>query len=378
VFQQPLFWLFLPCQFLIFVFVANRVAFHPRRVLPETLWVEGGSLLLLSLQSALVRGLAHAWDFRMESFSSVPLFWKVYAILSVLWVLIMAADHLVWYGFRLQRVDARMTAQRFPNRPPRFKVPFAFLNSLSIDNQFYDLEVVEYDLYLPHWPKAFSGLSLVQLSDIHYGKYTHKDYLRMVCEEAKKLKPDLFAFTGDFVSHFKDIAPMRRVLKGFKAPLGVYALLGNHDHWAGAAEMRKVLEDDGIRVFQNEVVYLKRKGKTLALLGADDYWEGKKDMTPLLQAKGDAKILLAHQPDHFYLAKKLRANLQISGHCHGGQICFPLIGPLIVPSLKGRKFAGGFLRQEETTLFIHRGIGGFPPLRTLCRPQVVKLVLKSA
>jgi predicted MPP superfamily phosphohydrolase len=377
-FQQPLFWFFIPCQFMIFVFVANRVTFHPRRVLPETLWVEGGSLLLFAIQSALVAGLAHAWDFRIESFASLALPWKGYVVLSVLWVFAMAVDHFVWYGFRLRKVEARMTAQSFPNRPPRFKVPLAFLKSLSIDNQFYDLEVVQYDLYLPHWPKAFSGLSLVQLSDIHYGKYTHKDYLRMVFEEAKKLKPDLFAFTGDFVSHFKDIAPMKGLLKGFKAPLGVYALLGNHDHWAGAAAMRKILEEDGIRVFQNEVVYLKRKGKTLALLGADDYWEGKKDMTPLLQAKGDAKILLAHQPDHFGLAKKLKAHLQISGHCHGGQICFPLIGPLIVPSLRGRKFAGGFLREKDTTLFIHRGIGGFPPLRTLCRPQVVKLVLKSA
>jgi predicted MPP superfamily phosphohydrolase len=171
---------------------------------------------------------------------------------------------------------------------------------------------------------------------------------------------------------------MGGILRGFKAPLGVYALLGNHDHWAGAPAVRKVLERDGIRVLQNEVVYLKRKGKTLALMGVDDLWEGKKDVTALLEARGDAKILLAHQPDHFYLAKKLGAHLQVSGHCHGGQICFPLIGPLVVPTIQGRKFAGGFLREKGTTLFIHRGIGGFPPLRTLCRPQVVKLVLKSA
>ena len=200
----------------------------------------------------------------------------------------------------------------------------------------------------------------------------------MVFDEAKKLKPDFFALTGDFVSHIKDIAPMEGLLKGFKAPMGVYALLGNHDHWADGQAMRKVLEGDGIRVLQNEVVYLKRKGKTLALLGADDLWEGKKDVTPLLNAKGDAKILLAHQPDHFYLAKKLKVNLQISGHCHGGQICFPIIGPLVVPTVQGRKFAAGFMREKGVTLFIHRGIGGFPPLRTLCRPQVVKLVLKTA
>jgi uncharacterized protein len=377
-FLQPLFWFFLLCQFLISIYLVNRVSFHPRQVIPEALWVLLWTLLLLGIQFFLILGLVRVWDFRMESFTAVAFSWKVIALGSVLWVFFMTVNHLEWYWFRLQPVDVRMTAQRFPNHPPRFKVPLAFLENFFIDNQVYDLEVVQYDLYLPQWPKEFSGLSLVQLSDIHFGKYIHKDYLRMVFEEAKKLKPDFYALTGDFISHFKDIAPIRGLLKGFKAPLGVYALLGNHDHWAGASEMRKALEDDGIKVLQNDVVYLKRKGKTLALLGVDDLWEGKKDIAPLLQAKGDAKILLAHQPDHFYLAKKLKARLQISGHCHGGQICFPLIGPLIVPTIQGRKFAAGFIREKGSTLFIHRGIGGFPPLRTLCRPQVVKLVLKTA
>jgi predicted MPP superfamily phosphohydrolase len=96
-----------------------------------------------------------------------------------------------------------------------------------------------------------------------------------------------------------------------------------------------------------------------------------------LEAKGDAKILLAHNPDHFYLAKKAKAHLQISGHCHGGQICFPLWGPLIIPSTKGRKYVEGFVREGNTTLFAHRGIGGYPPIRTYCRPEIVKLILLS-
>ncbi len=375
---QPLFWFFLFCHFLIFIYLINRVSFHPRQIISESLWVLLWTFFILAVQSGLILGLSHVWDFRMESFSSMFFPWKCFAAGSVCWVLFMVVKHLEWYWFRLEPVDARMVIQRFPNHPPRFKVPMPFLEKLFIDNQVYDLEVVQYDLFLPRWPKEFSGLSLVQVSDIHFGKYIHKDYLRMVFEEAKKLKPDFFAFTGDFISHFKDIAPIRGLLKGFKAPLGVYALLGNHDHWAGAAEMRKALEGDGIKVLQNDVVYLKRKGKSLALLGADDLWEGKKDISALLEAQGDAKILLAHQPDHFYLAKKLKAHLQISGHCHGGQICFPLVGPLIVPTVQGRKFAAGFMREKGTTLFIHRGIGGFPPLRTLCRPQVVKLVLKTA
>ena len=203
-------------------------------------------------------------------------------------------------------------------------------------------------------------------------------YLKIVFEAAKKLKPDLYAFTGDYISFEKDIRALKGLFKGFKAPLGVYSLLGNHDHWADAPAVQKILEADGVRVLRNDVVYLKRKNKTLALMAVDDFWVGDRDDRPVLSAKRRCQILLAHQPAHLYLAKRLGAHLQISGHCHGGQICFPILGPVIIPSVEGRKYAGGFVREENTTLFIHRGIGGYPPLRTLCPPEIVKLILRPA
>src|SRR5581483_5448816 len=117
---QPLFWLFLPCQFFIFIFVINRISFHPRKVIPEALWVVGGTFLILGIQSLLILGLALTWDFRPESFMDLPFLWKLYAGGTVFWVLFMAANHLEWYWFRKQPVDARMTLQYFPNHPPRF------------------------------------------------------------------------------------------------------------------------------------------------------------------------------------------------------------------------------------------------------------------
>ncbi len=327
------------------------------------------TLAFFTFQSTLSLELARTWDFNPLTWFELGLAWKLFTAVSIAWVILMVINLINWHWFRKERVDARLISRRFPNRPAKWPVPFDFLKHIGMENQLFDLEVAQYDLYLPGWPKAFSGLSLVQVSDIHFGKYIHQDYLRMVLTEAKKLKPDIFAFTGDFISHPKDIAPMGGLMKGFKAPLGVYALLGNHDHWNGGPAMRKVLEKDGVRVLKNEVVYLKRKGKTLALLGVDDLWMGEQNEEPLLEAKGDAKILLAHQPDHFYLAKKLKANLQISGHCHGGQIRFPLLGPLIIPAIAGRKFAEGFVKEEGTTLFIHRGIGCFPPYAPFAVPK---------
>jgi predicted MPP superfamily phosphohydrolase len=248
---------------------------------------------------------------------------------------------------------------------------------VGLKNQIYQPQVTEYELRLKDWPQEFSGMTIVQISDLHYGHYFSKDYLKTILAKAKSMKPDLYAFTGDFINFKKDVPAMSGLLKGFKAPLGVYGVLGNHDWGADAAGLTKALKKDGIRVMDHEVVFFKRKGKKLAVMGAAELWFGNQDESAIRNAQADAKLLLAHHPDHFYLAKAVGAQLQISGHCHGGQICFPFIGPLIVPSSEGRKYAGGFYKEKESVLFVTNGIGCYPPLRTLCPPEIVKLTLLS-
>lgn len=353
--------------------MTNRLGIRPHHGVSEILW----TLFFLTVEISPSVLLAEQWDFTAGSIAALPPLWKLFLGLVAGWVLVLWVDHAWWLLFRKKSVTYRELRVNYPNRPSRFPLPLAFTRFIGFPNQVYDLKVVEYEVELPDWPKAFDGLTIVQLSDVHFGKYIHKDYLGMVVAEAKKLKADIFVLTGDFVSFSKHIPIMGGLLKGFKARLGVYALLGNHDHWAGAAAMRRALEKDGIRVLQNEFVSLKVKGKKLALMGVDDKWSGEKNDGPLLAAKGDAKILLAHQPDHLYLAHQTGAQFQLSGHCHGGQICFPVIGPLVVPANEGRKYAGGFHREKDTVIYIHRGIGCYPPLRTYCNPEVVKFTLRS-
>lgn len=371
---HPLFWLHVFFLFQIFVYLTNRIGIRPHHGVSEILW----ALFFLTSEISPTVLLSQTWDFTWERLPAVPVYGKLFLVLVAGWVLLLWVDHAWWLFFRKKKVNYKETREKFPNRPPRWPTPFSFLKYVGFPNQVFDLRVAEYEVKVPGWPKEFSGLSLVQLSDIHFGKFIHRDYLKFVVAEAKKMKPDFFALTGDFVSFKKDIPVMEGLLKGFKAPMGVYALLGNHDHWADPKMMRRALEKDGIHVLQNEVVYLKRKGKKLALMGVDDKWVGERNDEVLLKAKADVKILLAHQPDHLYLAHRTGALFQISGHCHGGQICFPLIGPLVVPANEGRKYAGGFHREKNTVIYINRGIGCFPPLRTYCPPEIVKLVLKSA
>ncbi len=312
------------------------------------------------------------------NWSRIPPALQVMALGIVLISLAVLGRHVFWRFFVRKNAEVKLIARRYPNRPARWNVPYPWLKKIGMGNEIQDLEVNEYEVKIPGWPQAFSGLSLAQVSDIHFGGYIHAQYLGLVFSEMRKLKPDLFLLTGDFISRAREIPHLEKVLKGFKAPLGVYAVLGNHDHWTAGSAVKKSVERAGIKVLRNEVKTIRRKGKTLSLMGVDDLWTGEKNEKPFFSASGDAKIMVAHNPDHFYLSAKVGVHFQISGHCHGGQVCFPGIGPVIVPSNQGRNYVGGFFRDGKTVVFINRGIGGTPQVRTLCPPEIVKLTLVSA
>ncbi len=375
---QPLFWLYLFLLFNLLIYLTNRVSFHPRLPAHETLWILCWSGIFAFVFGALTLLLFFGWDFSPSSWSHLPLFWKAYSLGMSLFSLSVLGLHLFWRLAIRQPADFRLISRRHPNQPDRWSAPYPWLKKIGMGNMIHDLEVNEYEVKIPGWPKEFSGLSLAQVSDIHFGGVIHHEYMKFVFGEMRKLKPDLFALTGDFISRARDIPALENALKGFKAPLGVYAVLGNHDHWTEGSTVKKILERAKIKVLVNEVITFKRKGKTLSLMGVDDLWTGIKNDPFIEQAQGDARIMLAHNPDHFYLSDRAGAHIQISGHCHGGQVCFPLIGPVIVPSMQGRNYVGGFFRDGQTTVFINRGIGGFPQVRTLCHPEIVKLTLISA
>lgn len=365
--EQPLFWLYLFLHFQIFIFLMNRIGIRDRRELPWT-------LLFLSLQVLPSVGLARAWDFRVSSWAGLSWAWKLWLAAAAAWVLWLWIVQAVWVLFRSRRVPARLLSDRKVRHS--FAPPWAWLSRLGIRNQFYDLHAATWEVFLPGWPREFDGLSVVQVSDVHQ-HLLGAEYLERVREVARSMKPDLFVFTGDFVTFERNVPEAMAWLRGWTAPMGRFGVLGNHDYWTDLEGVRKGLKRAGIRILQNETVTLRRRGKTLALMGVDDPWTGKRQDERLDGVEADARILLAHQPDHFYLAKRLGAHLQLSGHTHGGQIRFPLLGPLIVPTDAGRRFAAGFIREGKTTMFINRGLGAFPPVRILCPPEVVKIILRT-
>ena len=260
-------------------------------------------------------------------------------------------------------------------------------------------ELVRLPINLVNLPRGFDGLTIGQITDIHAGPLVPRSLVKEGVEMIMATQPDLILLTGDFVSgatkflwtsyggfkekHFKYCM---QELSSLRAPLGTFAVLGNHDFWSGpevAAKIATGLKDIGITVLRNESYILKRGDDSVEIVGVDDYWEGSYSLTKALKysSNQDCRILISHNPDVNEDVENLRERIDliISGHTHGGQIVFPFLGALYIPSPFGQKYLSGLVRDGNRQTYISRGLGVFfVPMRINCRPDVSLLTLSRA
>jgi hypothetical protein len=191
-------------------------------------------------------------------------------------------------------------------------------------------------------------------------------------------QPDLIVLTGDFVSKHHAIAELPELLRPLRAPLGVYAITGNHDHWEGAEEICEQLETLGIVCLLNTNRCLHWQGGSFWLAGIDDMWYGTPDLHAALAGIPDDafRILLAHEPDFADVASLRDIPLQLSGHTHGGHIVLPLLGSPCLPH-HGLRYISGLSQTGGTQVYVTRGLGGFP-VRFNCPPEATILTLQTA
>jgi uncharacterized protein len=234
---------------------------------------------------------------------------------------------------------------------------------------------------LPGFPRGAPPLTIGQLSDLHVGAAIPPYLIEEAVTLLNAQSPDLIVITGDFVTFgplFLDAAA--RSVAGLRAPLGVYAVLGNHDYWCGARRLTRLLEARGIRVLVNAAQRLDWAGQALWLLGLDDVLCGQPDLAAASRdLPGEAlRVLLVHEPDFADTAAQHGIALQLSGHSHGGQIRHRG-GPLVLPKL-GRRYPRGLQRavNGETLVYTNRGIGtAGPPIRVGSPPEVTLLTLRA-
>ena len=234
-------------------------------------------------------------------------------------------------------------------------------------------------LAVPRLPTAFHGTTVAFLTDLHHGPYVDLQYIANVVRTTNLLRPDLILLGGDYsLRDAKYIAPCLAMLGELRAPMGVAGVLGNHDYWHGLAETRRGLRAAKIRELTNDGFWLERRGDRLRIGGVDDLWEGRPDLSAALggATRDDACVLVSHNPDFAETMPECPVGLVLSGHTHGGQLLFPVVGAPWIPSRYGPKYLHGLVQAPRTRVFVSRGLGvAAIPARFGSRPEIHLLTL---
>jgi uncharacterized protein len=240
------------------------------------------------------------------------------------------------------------------------------------------IAVTEQRIWLNGLPEAFRGFRILQLSDIHHSLFVSRDRVAEVVMLSNRLKPDLVALTGDFVTYSRaSIEPVAEILGGLRASAGVVAVLGNHDFRVGAEVIERALIRRRIRVLRNRHFRLQEGGETLHVAGVDDYRYGA-DLQKALRGvpAGAPTVLLAHNPRLVDTAASHGVGLMLSGHTHGGQVNVPLLGTVYGRSPEQLRYKIGWDRLGDTQIYVSRGIGTIVlPWRFRCPSEIACLEL---
>jgi predicted MPP superfamily phosphohydrolase len=267
--------------------------------------------------------------------------------------------------------------------------------------------VTRYTLTPPRWPKGLN-LRIVALADIHACRpWMTPERIVARVEEANALQPDVVVLLGDYVAGTRLVtdrvvpSEWAPALASLRAPLGIHAIMGNHDWWEdltaqkagqGPTIARKALENVGIPVLENDVVRLEKDGLAFWIAGLADqlalrpgrewarrWFEGLDDLRgTLAKITDDAPIiLLAHEPDVFPKVSP-RVSLTLCGHTHGGQVRLFGYSP-VVPSRFGNRYAYGHVVEDGRHLIVSGGLGfSILPVRLGVRPEILLIELGSA
>lgn len=236
-------------------------------------------------------------------------------------------------------------------------------------------------------PAGFNGTKIIQFSDTHLGFQYRAEQLEKLISKINDMQPDLIFFTGDLLDdprHYGDTTPIIAMLSKLEAPLGKFAVYGNHDHGGYGSDLYKsIMEQSGFRLLLNtsEQIGLL-DGSSIAIAGIDDAMLGKPDISAAVEKipQNTYTILLSHAPDKADEAALFPIDLQLSGHSHGGQIQIPFYGPLVTPPY-AEKYVEGFYQirgERPVTLYVNRGLGTTRlPFRFLSQPELALFTLYS-
>lgn len=253
--------------------------------------------------------------------------------------------------------------------------------STKFKPELFDL--VNVNVKINDLPFTFHNYRIINLTDIHLGQWISPEYLNGVTDYVNSLNPDMITLTGDYVSYilegYED--DLLDSFKKLKAKDGKFAVLGNHDHWAGADEIREILKQSDIVDLSNDVYTLEKKGEKLNISGVDSLTVGADDFDKVLEKLPNegASILLVHEPDFAEISSKTnRFDLQMSGHSHGGQLVIPGVKTTPFRCSYSIKYPVGAYKVKNMIQYTSKGLGTNSFwLRINCKPEITQFYLKT-
>ncbi|CAN5520926.1 hypothetical protein BH10PLA1_BH10PLA1_13990 [soil metagenome] len=238
------------------------------------------------------------------------------------------------------------------------------------------------DLAVPNLSSALEGLRILHLADVHFNSRwtaSHDELAAKIEQE----KPDLILLTGDLVENRTYYVPnlphIRRLASHLAAPLGCFSILGNHD----GDLLGPYLRDTPITVIDNDSRRLPVGDAAIELIGLPGVHRG--DLSPDVLAAfppkspGSLRIVLSHYPDHVRKVSTLHADIMLTGHTHGGQICLPGGVPIVRHDSLPRRYCKGIHCVNDLWLVVSRGFGfaGGVNVRMFCPAEVIVLTFRS-
>jgi len=237
------------------------------------------------------------------------------------------------------------------------------------------IDVTRATLPVSGLPESLDGLRVGLITDLHLSDTVPRRIIDHAVALLMAERPDLIALGGDYISWFdrRYAQACAEALSPLSAPHGVYAILGNHDD---DREMPAALIAQGFEVLLDARTQIRIKDEPLEIAGLR-FWTRKAiEIASVLRGATSPTLLLAHDPRRLDVAAQLDVAVVLAGHTHGGQILLPGLGAI---AARGRRFPvlQGMIRQENTTLYVSRGVGTvYVPIRISCPPEVALLTLQ--
>lgn len=242
------------------------------------------------------------------------------------------------------------------------------------------VRTLRHDVACARWPAGVRPLRIGFVSDLHAGPTTDAASHAEAARALREASVDVLLLGGDFVyldaRHVDELLPL---LRDIPAPLGRFAVMGNHDLWADDRYLVSALEREGIRVLVNESASLPAPFEHVSVSGLDDPWVGVADAGAAFRGASDVRVLLMHAPEGMLFVRDAPFDVAFAGHTHGGHIALPGGIPIVVPGPLSRTYPHGRHDVGGRPLLVSRGVGATEsPLRLFADPDVMVVTLGAA